>query len=65
MHRLHWQEDRKRLTLIDVEFYEIEKGRLKKIGTGRLEKKEHFYLSQPITLHPQNSIFVYLRTYPE
>ena len=43
----------------------LEVKRLKKVGTGGLEKIEHFYLSQPITLHPQNSIFFYLRTYPE
>ena len=35
----------------------LEVKRLKKIGTGGLKKIEHFYLSQPITLHPQNSIF--------
>ena len=43
----------------------LEVKRLEKIGTGGLEKIEHFYLYQPITLHPQNSIFIYLRTYPE
>ena len=43
----------------------MEVKRLKKIETGALEKIENFYLSQPITLHPQNSIFFYLRTYPE
>ena len=40
----------------------------KKIEKDRnwgMEKIEHFYLSQPITLHPQNAIFFYLRTYPE
>ena len=31
----------------------------------RLKKVEHFYLSQSITLHPQNSIFFYLRIYLE
>ena len=46
------------LTLLEVK-------RLKEIGTGGLEMIEHFYLSQPITLHPQNSIFFYLSTYPE
>ena len=39
--------------------------RLKKIGTVGLGMIKHFYLSQPITLHPKNSIFFYLRTYPE
>ena len=43
----------------------LEVKRLKKIGTEGLERIEHFYLSQPITLHPQNSIFFYLRIYPE
>ena len=43
----------------------LEVKRLKKIGIGGLEKIENFYLFQPITLHPQNSIFFYLRTYPE
>ena len=43
----------------------LEVNRLEKIGTGGLEKIEHFYLSQTINLHPQNSIFFYLRTYPE
>ena len=40
----------------------LEVKRLKKIGTEGLEKIEHFYLSQPITLNPQNSTFFYLRT---
>ena len=43
----------------------LEVKRLEKMGTGGLKKIENFYLSQPITLHPQNSIFLYLRTYPE
>ena len=43
----------------------LEVKKLRKIGTGGLEKIEHFYLSKPITLHPQNSIFFYLRIYPE
>ena len=46
------------ITLMEVK-------RLKNIRTGGLEKIDHFYLSQLITLHPQNSIFFYLRTYPE
>ena len=37
----------------------------KDIGIGGLKKIEHFYLSQPITSHLQNSIFYYLHTYPE
>ena len=49
----------------NVLFLMLEVKRLKKIGTGELEKIEYFYLSQPITLHPQNSIFFYPRTYPE
>ena len=52
------QASSKHLTLLKVK-------RLKKIGTGELEKIEHFYLFQPVTLHPRNSIFFYLRTYPE
>ena len=43
----------------------LEVKRLKRLGIGGLEKIKHFYLSQHITLHSQNSIFFYLRTCPE
>ena len=46
-------EPKRKLTLLNLEKVTLlEVKRLKKIGTGGLEKIEHFYLFQLITLHP-------------
>ena len=60
---LFWSCEVVHLTDVEQNLQEVK--RLNKIKTGGLEKIEYFYLSQPITLNPENSIFFYLHTYPE